>query len=213
MAMAACTGAEHATSSGGGEAGHIAGAGGLGATGQGGAGHGGAGGKDAGIWDVLTDPVPEASADPVSGSRLKATYRIADDGAKAYLPYIWYDSARGEDCAFALAADGKERCLPNHYVFATYYQDPACTQLLATASPQTAACLPKYAASIDDVACPGSATHIYSAGASVNPPKIYGKSGNMCFDEGAPIPTLTYYQVGAEIPPSSFVAGAVQHDP
>jgi hypothetical protein len=103
VAVAACSGAEHA--GGGGACGH------------------GAGGNDSGI----IDPVPKACADPVSGSRLKAKYRVAEDGSKEHLPGAWYDSMRGEDCVFLHASDGKERCLPVFRGQVSYYTDPACS--------------------------------------------------------------------------------------
>jgi hypothetical protein len=120
--MAACNGGGNATSGGHGHGGQ----------GHGGASVGGAmagpGGSDgSGILDALTDPVPDAMADPSSGSRLKAAWIESTDGAKQFLlnteidygngatatANVWYDSMRDETCTIRLASDGKLRCLPS----------------------------------------------------------------------------------------------------
>jgi hypothetical protein len=179
-------------------------------------GHGGQGGTGqsvaaSGKGSGILDPVPEASADPVNGSRLKAKYRTAEDGAKEYLPYFWYDSERQTDCAFGPSADGKERCIPSPASSAgVYFADPSCAQPLA----HGLACTyppPKYATSYDGATCPAT-SRIYVLGTTTSPAKIYAKSGASCVDLGAPSPAFSYYELGAEVPPASFVAGTVQHD-
>ncbi|HEY4058321.1 MAG TPA: hypothetical protein VGM39_17030 [Kofleriaceae bacterium] len=45
-----------------------------------------------------------------SGSRLKARYLVADDGSKTMLG--WHDAQLDMNCAFRLAEDGVQRCLP-----------------------------------------------------------------------------------------------------
>ena len=63
--------------------------------------------------EVLS-PVPPAKADDtISGTRLKAYWRTAEDGSRERVPGVWYDSRLLTDCAFALATDGLERCLPS----------------------------------------------------------------------------------------------------
>lgn len=215
VAMAACTGAERAGS--GGAGGHtIANSSAGGATGHGGAGvqsggHGGQGGAwDSGILDVLTDPVPDAAADPISGSRLKAKFRMGDDGSKAYLPYVWFDSQRNEDCSFVTAADGKERCLPiQGYNASISYLDAACTQPVAVGSP---GCAPTYAVEIGYLTCSTLQYHLYPAGAAIQLPlKLYAKSGNVCSAK-MPDPSYAYFQAGAEIAAGSFVGSSIGHD-
>lgn len=228
VAMAACSaagrepsGAASGTASGShstASSGHGgAGQGGYGGTanvGQGGDTGAGQGGDDAGIWDALTDPVSEAAAEPTSGSRLKAKYRVGDDGSKAYLPYIWYDSQRQEDCYFTVAADGKERCLPTTSVASAgvFFADAACS----TPVPYWYAnCSVKYVLTYGANMClaVSGAAHIYDLGAPVNPPVLYTKSGNSCVSAGAPNPSYSYYSMGPEVSPSSFVASTVQIDP
>lgn len=227
VAMAACSagavGPSGATGSATGTS-SLVGAGGMsgssGATGMGGlpqTGQGGGtgmGGDDGGIWDALMDPVPEAAADPTSGSRLKAKYRVADDGSKAYLPYEWFDSERNETCFFGVAADGKERCLPGgHHATSGFFTDPACSMPIAYTF---AGCQPDYVvvgepnppnACIFNVAV----THLHNLGPAINPATVYSKSGNSC-SGGPPSPQFIYFGIGAEIPASSFVASSVLHD-
>jgi hypothetical protein len=141
----------HASTTGGGG---LMGTGGTGGTGQGGVGghpgvggmvamggHSGAGGMgvggDSGIFDALTDPVPDANAggeNPTSGTRLKGKYTMGSDGSKEYqlatlfndvhmqqgnpptgpgaVHAVWYDSMLMADCSFLPASDGTLRCLP-----------------------------------------------------------------------------------------------------
>jgi hypothetical protein len=220
--MAACTGADRASRGDSDDDGDTSGEGGFGGfagTGQGGqsgqGGTSGTSGEDAGFMDVFMDAMPDASADPVSGARLKAKYRSGADGSKAYLPGSWYDSQRQESCAFYRASDGKERCLPLEEGYAQagfYFTDAACTVPLAIAP---LGCAPKYALGTTGESCYGSsggyAYKISSIGANVSPAMIYSKSGADCYG-GQASQSIAYYTVGAEVPPSSFVEGSVTVD-
>jgi hypothetical protein len=131
--MAACNGGGNGNASSSGGGGHGHGGHGHGGGAPGGGGTAGStmavpGGSDgAGIFDALTDPVHDAMADPVSGTRLKAAWIESLDGARQYLlntepdyggtgfqltTNVWFDSMRSETCVFRLAVDGKLRCLP-----------------------------------------------------------------------------------------------------
>ncbi len=185
-------------------------------TGQGGSGHAGAGGQggvdieDGGMMDVLTNPVPDAQADPMNGSRLKAKYILAEDGSKAYAPGAWYDSQRQEYCGFSRAADGKLRCLPEAKAYvSTLYADASCSQPLVGI--ETACSPPKYAYAYDAACSSQGGTRVYSLGSVVNPAKVYYGTPGSCYG-AAPEPSFTYYTVGAEIAPSAFVGGSEQHD-
>lgn len=210
VVMAACTKSDQ-----------IFGTGGSGGSGQGGEmGQGGVGGTnsggtdDAGIMDVLSDAMPDASADPVSGSRLKAKYRLGEDGSKAYLPFVWYDSERKEDCNFSLAADAKERCLPlgtYNAVLGTYFSDSACTAPLALALYPS--CEVKYATGAKSgggCQFASTMTQVFVLGAKANLATVYVKSGANCISTSGT--GVELYEVGTEIPPSSFVAGTVMAD-
>lgn len=159
--------------------------------------------------DALMDPVPDASADPVSGTRLKAKYMKADDGARAPLADVWHDSQRNEECRFQLASDGKQRCLPTSYSYISYYADAACTQplvhLVAGCSP------PKYGVDYGTSSCNYAFTH-YSVGSQAQPAQVYLKSGASCISTPANA-AFSYFSVGSKIAPTSFVAGVVEIDP
>jgi hypothetical protein len=157
----------------------------------------------------LLDPVPSAKADPASGSRLKAKYRTGDDGSKHYLSGTWYDSERQEDCVFETAGDGKERCLPPSQSTITLFADAECKQPMAVGS---AACAPKYAVMPEASSCGSALLRLFSIGATITPAKVYVSAGGTCFDAGPADPNAAYYQVGAEVPASSFVGSTVQHD-
>ncbi|APR86455.1 Hypothetical protein A7982_11804 [Minicystis rosea] len=166
---------------------------------------------DSGIGDALTDPVGSAHAEPTPGSRLKPKYRVGDDGAKEYLAGLWFDSQRNEDCSFALAADGKTRCLPQGTEF-RYFADASCETPMVLL--QNACSAPKYAVSNTDAACglDPSAIHVYAVDQPTTPAMIYGKSGGSCFAIGPSASEYLYYTVGAEVPASAFVAATVAHD-
>lgn len=152
-----------------------------------------------------------ASADPLPGSRLKPKFRRGDDGAKEYIQGLWFDSQRGEDCTFLLASDGQTRCLPKGNTF-QYYADAQCTQAMVLL--QSACSTPAYGVTTATVACglDTGGQHVFSVGPSTNPPMIYGKAGSSCFAIGPTSADYTYFMVGAEVPPSSFVSATVGHD-
>jgi hypothetical protein len=157
----------------------------------------------------MTDPVPSAKADPTSGSRLKAKYRTGEDGSKEYLSSLWYDSERQEDCTFATAADGKERCMPSSQATITFFADAACMQPLAVGS---AACAPKYAMTFEQSTCSAAVVRIYSIGATTTPAKLYVSANGTCINAGPADPASVYYHVGAEVLAASFVGSAVQYE-
>lgn len=221
--MVACTSMTRPNGDGGnGTGGGDGGNGGMamgGQSAQGGStgGKGGSTGKGGAGNTGMTGGMPEASADPESGSRLKAKYRTGDDGSKAYLPGVWFDSQRQEDCSFGSADDGKERCLPTAESYAAlngyYFSDAGCTVPVAYAG---GGCAPKYVIGNGGSGCYGSPTaytsQIFKVGAKLNQATLYIKSGASCTSTPAAA-TLDYFKVGAEVAPSSFVAGTVMTDP
>ena len=85
-----------------------------------------------------------------------------------------------------------------------YYADAACTQPLvaATTAPQVAI--------TDDPGTPGCTVHrMFSVGAEVHPGQVYQLSGMTC--SPAPLPTVSLFAVGAELPASAFVALKIGH--
>ncbi len=166
---------------------------------------------DSGLVDALLDPVPEAAADPVSGRRLKAQYRLGDDGSKEYISGTWYDSQRNENCSFTLAADGSTRCLPDG-VGVTVYGDSACMSPVVMLTSTCPA--PTYALSTDFGTCEvqQGGTHVLAIGATATPATLYVKNGSSCIPAGSAPSGYTYYDVGAEIPASSFVSATTLHE-
>jgi hypothetical protein len=213
----------HAGSSGHGGA--VAGNGGHGGTMPGSGGNGASG--DSGIVDALTDPVPDAfagSEDPASGTRLKGKFIAGADGSKMYLPSVWSDSQRQEDCAFGTAGDGMLRCLPTSVQdFPLYYTDAQCTKpfaILASGPPPSgcAANPPKYNRTTDaGGACPmvqAPPSHYYPIGQQISQPQgpYYATNSGSCAQSQIGFTTL-YFSVMAEVPATSFVAGTVGTDP
>jgi hypothetical protein len=204
MAGSSGTG-EMASSSGMGGMASSSGMGGMASSsGMGGAiGMGGTGG---------TGGSPNASADPVSGTRLKAKYMKADDGARAPIADVWHDSQRNEECRFQRASDGKRRCLPTSVTYHSgYYADASCTQPINMMY-GGGGCAPEiYLAEYNSTCYPYSLSYRL-IGSQIQPATIYAKSGATCTSSPAPA-GYTFFATGAAISPSAFVAGVVEIDP
>lgn len=137
----------------------------------------------------------------LSGTRIKVRVITTPDGAKAFKSM--YDVQRGEDCAFRPAADGVTRCLPAvHQAFEQHYSDAGCT--VPVVFMYVCQTPPKYLALISSQGCTASGgPKIYLRGAASTSAYLKAPS---C------IPTTfnaqhTYYALGAEVLPGSFVAG------
>ena len=189
--------------------GTTAGGGGMTAGGGGTTGHGGMSGMGG-----MMNPVPPAMADPTDGSRLKAEYRVADDGSKESVPGLWFDSMRNETCSFGTAADGATRCLPTGATQSSlFYTDTACTMTVVSVG--SGCSQPAYVSipvTPSSTACavtdPGS--HIYSIGTMMTPSALYINAGGQCFSLGQ-VPMATYFTLGAEVTATSFVGSMTQH--
>lgn len=120
-------------------------------------------------------------------------------------PSTLYDSQRNEDCSFQLAGDGIIRCLPSSRGSVYFFSDAACTQRLAYVLPTTGCNTPfTFAPFYDDSTCP-SRTRIFSIGAQTNPAQLYVKlDNNSCVT--TTFTTANFFILGAELPPSSFMA-------
>lgn len=195
--------------SAGGSAGVAIGGGGL-------SGNGGAGGvpvdasEDAfdAIADVLTDPVPDATANE-SGSRLKARRWIATDGAKQFLG--WRDTQLNVDCSFNTAEDGSTRCLPSGSLGSSYYLDAACTVRVVLGITTCGGAQPSFASEWSLTTC-AQGYVVYELGAPTPVSSIYSKSSSgTCTAQtlGADYVALA---VGNKRPPTDFVEATVQID-
>jgi len=190
-----------------------------------------------GILDALTDPVPEASADPnQSGTRLKVNYYAGADGSKQSTGTM-RDSMLNVDCYFSKASDGTMRCMPvatATTVGASVYADGGCTQPIALVSQCPGTTTPtQVSASIGT----SGAIHTFALGSVITASSVYyfalTANANACNPGGlngysytcTPYPasawaTLqtnsTAYGVGAEIvppSPSTFVQATIQTEP
>ena len=93
--------------------------------------------RTAGADDGGPDGATEAVIPPFSsGTRLRAMVVEAAGGATAWNG--WYDTQLGAACAFTLARDGKQRCLPNENI-SSYFAGPDCSTPIWVAPPDDCA--------------------------------------------------------------------------
>lgn len=178
------------------------------------------------ILDALTDPTPEANADPTqSGTRLKVQYYAAADGSKQTAGM--FDSQLNVQCYFGKASDGKIRCLPipsSSAVTATtggFYADANCSQALGVtigACAQTPTVINVTAT--DNSTCTTTSTN-YQAGAQFTGP-LYQLSSSTCTAVSAAYQSTLvsegwkFYALGAQIQPpdpSQYVEATLQTEP
>jgi hypothetical protein len=206
------------TTSGGGSlaAGGKGGAGGMASSGSmagsgGKAGSGGAGGTGG-----IMNPVGDANAEE-SGSRLKAKRLVGEDGSKQFAG--WYDTSLKVDCYYSLMQDGVKHCIPFTGASVSGFSDAACTVPLGAIN--VTGCAPGYAVqsanvtpTCADLLAGGTIYHVYPIIQPHSGP-IYSKSGTTCSlaGNGPNLGSATYYDIGPESPPSTFVAGTVVQDP
>jgi hypothetical protein len=166
----------------------------------------GSGGADAGSDALLPDGASDAgSTDPRlshsnrSGTRLKAEWLVAADGAEEFVG--WRDTQLKQDCRFGLAGDGLERCLPSaaSHADGASFADAACTKPVAP-GPGCGTAAPSDIVATDVSTCP-SRTRVYASGAKAA--KVYTNGGGSCVLTSS---SDTYYELGAEMAPSTFVS-------
>jgi hypothetical protein len=141
-----------------------------------------------------------------SGTRLRAMTMDSADGARQF--WAWWDSERNERCQYGTAADGETRCLPTARALALHWGDPGCAQTRLVAAQD---CLapedyPTYAVQLETVPC-GQRTHILALGGQWQS-QVWTGSPSNCMSVPQD-PNVTYYEVGAEVPGSSFAAGEI----
>jgi hypothetical protein len=176
-------------------------------------GDGGHGGTDAKTFgDTLINPMSEASADEnQSGTRLKTQRYVGTDGSSQFIGF--YDSQLAVACAFAVAADGKTRCVPSGSAVAvvtTGYADSGCTQPIAAMGSTCAA--PKYAVEgVGTAGCPNTPeVQTYSAGALFSGTVYDSVAGKCTMLSGSDTAGYAFYSLGAMVPASTFVEASVQ---
>jgi hypothetical protein len=180
-----------------------------------GGGHGGGGsgsGTDSGTGDGGGGTV---TPDWVSGSRLRARVQTSPDGAKAMIG--WYDSQLRINCAAQTAADGQTRCLPLTSIsVGSFFSDTGCTASLGQLPKSfNGACAATLAQFYDpvlvcgDYGYPTYKMHFYPVD-GVFTDTVFSRSGSSCIPNTDktkfPYDTYTFYQLGAEVAPSTYVA-------
>jgi len=195
----------------GGSSGGESSSGGASSNGASGSGTGGepndAGLVDA-VVDAMTDPIPDAKADPAeSGDRLKARYMVGEDGSRSFVG--WYDSELEVNCFFYLTPDGQQRCVPSgDLAYASaYFSDSDCsTRVFQSAL----GCSYRYGlATTAGESCATTTYSVYELTA-VSPTTVYRQSGEVCQAVEAPQTSQLY--TGVELAPSTFVAGQEEVD-
>jgi hypothetical protein len=162
-----------------------------------------AGDESAQVLVTLTD-------DLRGGTRLRAVGTRGADGS-VFDPSgdRLIDTRFGETCAVASAAGG-QRCLPPWDGTADAYADAACSMLAYRYPDETctrgSAATAHYVAYQNDRCGVGDALKVFARGAAV--PTPYDKGATTCtaFDASSSIKPGGYYQPGAEVPLTEFVA-------
>ena len=160
--------------------------------------------------DVLLDV--EGCTPVTSGSRLKATRWIADDGSWTDETRIgvWRDTALGVDCFYRLASDGVLRCLPGRVQSASY-ADPGCT--LPVVLPSEPACTgvetPPYVLEPLAAQCGVAGLEwpyaVFAVGGTVSLTSYYSRAADGTCQEN--LIDATLYSVASELlPPTDFVS-------
>lgn len=170
--------------------------------------------------DTQDQTVKIASLESKSGTRLRHQIARAEDGSQISLGL--FDTKLGQQCAFAEAEDGKQRCLPTNVarVWApdflnsvnsgalVLYRDMNCSERIAFSS--LCAQAVRYIRYSDTC---GSKTRIAQALEIPMPNALYqrGTTG-ACSSTStayAAYKELRAYVFGPNVPPDEFVAGSV----
>ena len=170
------------------------------------------------MFDAIVDPVPDASAGgDGSGSRLKVKYLAGEDGSGLIVGM--FDSQLQTDCYFYPAGDGVTRCLPVTQA-TLVYADAACTKQIGLmwAYAGCAITAPKYTAEAKGVVCgTSSQLSIRPVVSELSPqPSVYynkTSSGSCASQSLSPTIVYKFFDLGAELPPSSFVGASLQIQP
>lgn len=170
----------------------------------------GAGSSLGGMLGMMTDPVPDASAEPaMDGSRLKAVYLVGADGSRQW-NYTWWDSQRNEECSFLPFSDGTTRCVPAGSASASLFSDPGCTVPLYVA-PVGSCQAVKYALVLGPLACGVYSYASINTLTPVNPDKVYSGTPAACLDVTATYKPLYSFYVGTAVPLGSFATATKEH--
>jgi hypothetical protein len=141
-----------------------------------------------------------------SGTRIKMKVLTSPDGAKVFQGN--YDSQRGEDCSFQVAADGVTRCLPTAIAGiaspASFFDDASCTVPVALSFGCSS--VPSYVAvPISPPTCPPvPGVRVYAAAVRSGAVFFKASASAQCTQTTLSPDITTYRTSGAEIAPSEF---------
>ncbi len=148
-----------------------------------------------------------ASVPRVGGgsARLVPTFVWPPGPSSALVPG-WHDTERDVDCSFALASDGKTRCLPVAAKGSVFFTDDACKSTSLVAVPAETACIgaARFVRTVSST-CPATTT-VYALGAA--PVDLPGASIINGPDRCAKVGGVTAAREATVVDPGQFVEGA-----
>jgi hypothetical protein len=153
--------------------------------------------------DAGPDGAAPDDAEFVSGTRIRATYWLAEDGTRRYTGL--FDTKLQVACSFSKAEDGKVRCLPMDTAdAANVFADMNCMQPLGHVDAQWCT-TPKYGMQPQQAAGCAAGPIVYALGASVNLATIYNPAGANC--NPSPAAGQKLFDLGSKVAPTEFVEG------
>jgi hypothetical protein len=173
-------------------------------------------------------PYTALTCEDTSGTRLKATYQVMQDGSR--LPVGLTDTTTAKRCTYHQMTDGMWHCVPAEDIDFGYvgYTAGCVTPILAAFAHTPGNLFVAdeggwLVTSFNFRRQCGGATRVFEVGAQLSTPAtIYLKdpSDGSCLPMNNPSPSFKYYAAGTESPPSAFVAatlgtagsGRVSHD-
>ncbi len=168
--------------------------------------------QDSGVVDAGTpdagagscDAGPTVPSDTISGDRLKATWLVTDDGDRFFDK--WTDSTLGVRCIFVNDSNGEPRCMP-YFGATVLYTAAGCSGTDAIAIEQTLCGATSAWAVQQLAACPSPVRHMFPTTGTISAPAQYWLKvdDGTCGGPFTADPTKTYYSVGPETAPDTFV--------
>jgi hypothetical protein len=181
------------------------------------------------VADAMVNPVADAKAEPVNGSRLKLYYVAGEDGSKVNT-FTFRDTLLQVDCMFLTQDDGGQVCIPQVAIAVIRYADAGCSQGMLVVPNQYSPVSAGHDVScgtgmIDSTlvnvgqqnqkAADCQQDRYYRTGERIEPTTstVYEitDAGGCIANSIAPNQN-TFYRVGTQVPFNSFVRGTMQFD-
>lgn len=178
------------------------------ACGSGGTGEGPDGGAavDSSVGNARDGSVAPSTAK--SGTRIKMILLTTPDGAEHFVG--WHDAQLNVDCGFAVAADGKLRCLPalQQLVTLGYYSDANCTVSLGMVFAQGGCTAPSFRSYTGSLGatnqCLTTQRETLYNGATLYTGTVYAKDNTGACAVATVPANEKPYTLGPEVPPTTF---------